>query len=84
MFLYRRYLRKSPTSRNKKLESNQLKSNNDRMTETFFEINGDFYLLEHLTYNPAIKVIKISTEGVGDWKKVNFKCPEESEHYFFI
>ena len=54
------------------------------MTTIFLEINNDFYLLEHLTYNSEIKVITVFTERVGDWDKVIFKCPEESEHYSFI
>ena len=51
------------------------------MTTTFLEINNDSYLLEHLTYNPETKVFTVLTEKVADWEKVNFKCPEESEHY---
>ena len=47
------------------------------MTKFFLEINNDSYLLEHLTYNSETKVFKVLTERVGDWKKVNFKCPEE-------
>ena len=54
------------------------------MTNFFFEINNDSYLLEHLTYNSEIKVFTVLTERAGDWKKVNFKCPKESEHYSFI
>ena len=54
------------------------------MTTIFLEINKDFYLLEHLTYNAETKVYTLMTERVGDWEKVNFNCPEESEHYSFI
>ena len=54
------------------------------MAKFFPEINNDSYLLEHLTYNSETKVFTVLTEGVGDWKKVNFKCPEESKHYSFI
>ena len=54
------------------------------MTTIFLEINNDFYLLEHLTYNSETKVFTVLTERVGDWEKVNFKCPEEAEHYSFI
>ena len=54
------------------------------MTTISLEINNDFYLLEHLTYNSETKVFTVLTERVGDWEKVNFNCPEESEHYFFI
>ena len=54
------------------------------MTTIFLEINNDSYLLEHLTYNSETKVFTVLTERVGDWEKVIFKCPEESEHYSFI
>ena len=54
------------------------------MTTIFLENNNDSYLLEHLTYNSEPKVFTVLTERVGDWEKVIFKCPEESEHYFFI
>ena len=54
------------------------------MTTIFLEINNDSYLLEHLTYNSDTKVFTVLTERVVDWEKVNFKCPEESEHYPFI
>ena len=54
------------------------------MTTIFLEINNDSYLLEHLTYNSETKVFTVFTERVGDWEKVIFKCPEESEHYSFI
>ena len=53
------------------------------MTKMFLEINDDSYFLEHLTYDPETKVYKILTERVGDWRKVNFKCPEEWRHYSF-
>ena len=54
------------------------------MTTIFLEINNDSYLLEHLTYNSETKVFTVFTERVGDWERINFKCPEESEHYSFI
>ena len=54
------------------------------MTKFFLEINNDSYLLQHLTYNSETKLFTELTERVGDWKKVNFKCPKESEHYSFI
>ena len=54
------------------------------MTTIFLEINNDSYLLEHLTYKSETKVFTILTERVGDWEKVIFKCPEESEHYSYI
>ena len=54
------------------------------MTTIFLEIINLSYLLEHLTYNSESKVFTVLTERVGDWEKVNFKCPEESEHYSFI
>ena len=54
------------------------------MTTIFLEINSDPYLLEHLSYNSETKVFTVLTERVGDWEKVIFKCPEESEHYSFI
>ena len=54
------------------------------MTTNFLEINNDSYLLEHLTYNSETKVFTVFTERVGDWEKISFKCPEESEHYSFI
>ena len=54
------------------------------MTTIFLEINSDSYLFEHLTYNSETKVFTVFTERVGDWEKVIFKCPEESEHYSFI
>ena len=54
------------------------------MTTIFLEINNDSYLLEHLTYKSETKVFTVLTERVGDWEKVNLKCPEESEHYSFI
>ena len=54
------------------------------MTTIFLEISNDSYLLERLTYNSETKVFTRLTERVGDWQKVNFKCPEESEHYSFI
>ena len=54
------------------------------MTTVFLENNNDSYLLEHLTYNSETKVFTVLTERVGDWERVNFKCPEESEHYSFI
>ena len=54
------------------------------MTTFFLELNNDSYLLEHLTYDPETKVSTILTKRVGDWKKVDFKCPEQSEHYSFI
>ena len=50
----------------------------------FFEIINDFYLLEQLIYNSETKVFTVLTERVGDWERVNFKCPEESEHYSLI
>ena len=53
------------------------------MTTIFLEINKDSYLLEHLTYNSETKVFIVLTERVGDEEKVNFKCPEELEHYSF-
>ena len=54
------------------------------MTTIFLEVNNDSYLLEHLTYNSETKVFTVLTETVGHWEKVNFKCPEESQHYPFI
>ena len=54
------------------------------MTTNFLEINNDSNLLEHLTYNSETKIFTVLTESVGDWEKVNFKCPEKSEHYSFI
>ena len=54
------------------------------MTTIFLEINNDSYLLEHITYNSETKVFTVLTEIVGDWEKVIFKCPEESEQYSFI
>ena len=54
------------------------------MTKIFYEINNDFYHLEQLTYNSETKVFTVLTERVGDWERVNFKCPEESENYTFI
>ena len=54
------------------------------MTTIFLEINNDSYLLEHLTYNSETEVFTVFTEKVGDWGRINFKCPEESEHYSFI
>jgi len=54
------------------------------MTKFFLEINNDSYLPEHLTYNSETKVFTVFIERVGDWTKVNFKCPEESEDYSFI
>ena len=54
------------------------------MTTILLEINNDSYLLEHLTFNSETKLFTVLTKRVGDWEKVNFKCPEESEHYSFI
>ena len=54
------------------------------MATMFLEINNDTYLLEHLTYNSENKVFMVLTERVGVREKVNFKCPEESQHYPFI
>ena len=54
------------------------------MTTVFLEINNDSYLIEHLTYNSDTKIFIVLTEGVDDSEKVNFKCPEESEHYSVI
>ena len=51
------------------------------MTTNFLEINNNSYLLEDSTYNSETKVFTVSTERVGDWEKVNFKCPKESEHH---
>ena len=53
------------------------------MTTFFLEINNDSYFLEHLSYNSGIKVFTELTERVGAWKKVNFKCPDDSGHYSF-
>ena len=52
------------------------------MTKIFLNTKDDTYLLEQLTCNPEKKLFKILTERVGDY--INFKCPEESEHYFFL
>ena len=54
------------------------------MTTFFLEIKNDSYLLEPLPYKSEIKVFTVFTERVGDWEKVIFKCPEESDHYSFI
>ena len=54
------------------------------MTTIFLEINNDFYLLEHLTYKSETNVFTVLTESFDEWKKDHHKCPEESEHYFFI
>ena len=54
------------------------------MTTIFLGINNGSYLLEHLTYNSENKVFTVLTDRVGDWEKVIFKCPEESEHYSFV
>ena len=54
------------------------------MTTIFLEIINDSYLLGHLTYTSEIKVFTVLTKTVGDWEKVNFNCPEESEHNSFI
>ena len=54
------------------------------MTTIFLEVKNDSYLLDHLTYNSETKVFTVLTERVGDWQKVNFKCPEESKHYSFV
>ena len=54
------------------------------MTTIFLEINNDSYLVEHLTYNSENKVFTVLTERIGDWEKVIFKRPVESEHYSFI
>ena len=77
-------LQKASTNRNKKLETNYLNGYKDQMTTIFLEINNDSYLFERLTFNSETKVFTVLRERVGDWKKVNLKCPEESEHYFFI
>ena len=54
------------------------------MTTIVLEMKNDSYLLEDLTHKSETKVVTVLTERVGDWEKVNFKCPEESEHYPFI
>ena len=54
------------------------------MTTIFLEIKNDSYLFEHLAFESETKVINKLTERIGDWKKINFKCPEESEYYSFI
>ena len=54
------------------------------MTTISLEINRDSYLLVHLTYDPENKVYTKMKETDDDWRKVNFKCPEESEHYSFF
>ena len=54
------------------------------MTTISLEINNDTHLLEDLTYNSETKVFTVLTERIGDWEKINFKCPEESEHYSFF
>ena len=46
------------------------------MTKKSLEFNNVSYLLEHLTYHSETEVITILTERVGDWKKVNLKCPK--------
>ena len=46
------------------------------MTTIFLENINDSFLLEHLTYNSETKVFTVLTEGVGDWKNVDFKRPE--------
>ena len=47
-------------------ESNHLNSNKDQMTTIFVEKKDDFRLRHHLTYNPATKVFKLSTERTGE------------------
>ena len=54
------------------------------MTTIFLEISNGSYLLQHLTFNSETKVFTVLTDRVGDWKKVNFKCPEEPAHYSII
>ena len=66
-------------------QTSYLNGYKDQMTTFFLEISNDFYLLGHLTYTSETKIITVLTERIGDWEKVNFKCPEEeSEHYSFI
>ena len=73
-----------PPAEIKKPKTNYLHGYKEQMTTIFLEINNDSYLFEHLTYNSETKVFTVLTERVGDWKKINFKCAEESEHYAFI
>ena len=54
------------------------------MTASFLEINVVSCLLEHSTYDPDTKVFKLLTEGVSVWDNVIFKCPENSEPFFFL
>ena len=60
--------------------TNYLNAYKDQTTTVLLEINNDSYLLEHLTFNSETEVFTVLTRKVADWKKVNFKCPEESEH----
>ena len=73
-----------PPTEKKQPETNHLNGYKNQMTPMFLEILNNSYLLEHLTYNSETNVFTVLTERVGDWKKVSFKCPEESEHYYFI
>ena len=68
-----------PPSDIKNRKKNYLSGYKDQMTTMFPEIKYDAYLLEDLTYKSETKVFTVLTERVGDWKKVIFKCPEESE-----
>ena len=67
-----------------KPETNYLNGYKHQLTTFFLKTNNNSYLLEHFTYNSETKLFTVLTKTVGDWKKVNFKCPEESEHYSFI
>ena len=83
-FLRRRSLKEPSTNRNKRAKTNYLNGYKDQMTTIFLEIDNDSYLLEHLTYYSETKEFTVLTERVGDWEKVNFTCPEESELYSFF
>ena len=83
-FLRRRSLREPSTNRNKRPKTNYLNGYRDQRTTIFLEIDNDSYLLEHLTYYSETKEFTVLTERVGDWEKVNFTCPEESELYSFF
>ena len=83
-YSFRRSLQESSIKRKKKPKTNYLNGYKDQMTTIFLEIINESYLLEHLTYNSETKVFTVLTERVGDWEKVNFKCPKSPRHNSFI
>ena len=53
------------------------------MTNIFFKVGGDTFILRKITHESTTKSLDVKLEAVETGIQTIFKCFKESEHYFF-